>query len=244
MRPTRRRPGSAAGADPRSGRPGGRTRLKYSAIRPIRRDVDLAQESGGAVVDERLAPAGLTRLLGSYGAGRASVLAAAAVLVVGACLLRAFTSAPALTVGLACIVAVTLVASEFGTRAGLRFAAAAIAVMSACAALGLSGEGAVTIAGRAVVLLFLAPVVGRATSAPPPAAACSSSCSRRRPTRSTSRTSTGATCSSTAPTARLIGQPADEIIGRTNSELLPRGRRRGRRRTTARCSAAEPPVVL
>ena len=37
----------------------------------------LRTASGGTVVDPRLAPAGLTRLLGSYGAGRATVLVVA-----------------------------------------------------------------------------------------------------------------------------------------------------------------------
>jgi hypothetical protein len=38
------------------------------------------KQTGGAVVDRRLAPAGLTRLLGSYGTRRAPVLTSAAVL--------------------------------------------------------------------------------------------------------------------------------------------------------------------
>ncbi len=181
----------------------------------------LSHESGGAVVDERLAPAGLTRLLGSYGAGRASVLAAATVLVVGACLLRVFTSAPAVTIGLACIVAVTLVASEFGTRVGLRTAAAAIAAMSAFAVLGWSGEGAATIAGRAAVLLFLAPVVGRAAER--------AAASRRLLEQLLEATTdaiyvkdrAGRYLLLNSATARLIGRPTKEIIGRANSELLP-----------------------
>ena len=183
--------------------------------------MDHSQESGGAVVDERLAPAGLTRLLGSYGAGRASVLVAAGVLVLGACLLRVFTSVPAVTVGLACIVAVTLVASEFGTRAGLWTAIAAIAAMSAFATLGWSGEGFATIAGRAAVLLFLAPVVGRATER--------AAASRRLLEQLLEATTDsiyvkdldGRYLLLNSSTARLIGRPAPEIVGLANSELLP-----------------------
>ncbi len=183
--------------------------------------MDLSQESGGAAVDERLAPAGLTRLLGSYGAGRASVLVAAVMLIVGACLLRVFTAAPAVTIGLACIVAVTLVASEFGTRAGLQIATASIVAMSAFSILGWSPDGVTTIVGRAAVLLFLAPVVGRATER--------AAASRRLLEQLLEATTDaiyvkdldGRYLLLNSATARLIGRPAHEIIGRANEELLP-----------------------
>ncbi|MEA2137604.1 MAG: hypothetical protein QOG56_754, partial [Solirubrobacteraceae bacterium] len=82
-------------------------------------------------MDERLAPAGLTRLLGSRGAGRVWVLASAGLLIAAACVVRVVvTTAPPVTLGLAFIVAVTLIASQFGTRAGLASAGVAIVAMS------------------------------------------------------------------------------------------------------------------
>jgi diguanylate cyclase (GGDEF)-like protein/PAS domain S-box-containing protein len=183
--------------------------------------MDLADESGGAVVDERLAPAGLTRLLGSYGAGRASVLALAVILIVGACLARVLASAPSVAIGLGCIIAVSLVASEFGTRAGLYCASGAVALMSAVAALGWSGEGMATIAGRAAVLFFLAGVVGRATQR---------AASSRRLLEQLLEATTdsiyvkdlnGRYLLLNSAAARLIGRPGKEIVGRTNPELLP-----------------------
>ena len=92
--------------------------------------MDASPADHGAVVDARLAPAGLTRLLGSYGAGRASVLVLAGVLIGGVCVARAIAPIPQVALGLAFIVAVTLVASEFGVRAGVRCAAAAIVAMT------------------------------------------------------------------------------------------------------------------
>jgi len=180
-----------------------------------------AEDRGGAVVDERLAPAGLTRLLGSYGAGRASVLALAIVLVVGACLLRALTPAPSVTIGLASIIAVTLVASEFGTRAGVLCASGSIALMSAIAVLGWSGEPIVTIVARTAVLLFLAPVVGRASER---------AASSRRLLEQLLEATTdsiyvkdveGRYLLLNSAAARIIGRPARDIIGHANHELLP-----------------------
>ncbi len=175
----------------------------------------------GAVVHERLVRAGLTRLLGSYGSGRRWVLAAACLLVAGACAALALTSAPSLAMGVSCIVAVTLVSSEFGTRAGLLCAAAALAAMTAIALAGWSGEGAVTIAGRSVVLLFLAPVVGRAAER--------AERSRRLLEQVLEATTDaiyvkdleGRYLLANSATAALIGRPGREIVGRANHELLP-----------------------
>ncbi|MEA2155106.1 MAG: hypothetical protein QOE11_1246 [Solirubrobacteraceae bacterium] len=180
-----------------------------------------AGESRGAAVDERLAPAGLTRLLGSYGAGRVSVLVTAAVLIVGASAARAFTPAPPVTLGLAFIIAVTLIATEFGTRAALRCAAGASAAMTAIAVLGWSGEGVATIAGRAVVLLCVAPIVGRT--------AAQAASSRRLLEQLIEATTDaiyikdldGRYLLVNSAAAQLIGRPAREIVGRSNEELLP-----------------------
>jgi diguanylate cyclase (GGDEF)-like protein/PAS domain S-box-containing protein len=173
-------------------------------------------------VDERLAPAGLTRLLGSYGAGRASVLATAAVLIAAACAVSVFVpAAPPVTLGLAFIVAVTLVASEFGTRAGLQCAAVAIVSMSAIAIVGWSAESFVTIAGRSAALLFLAPIVGRA---------CERAARSRRLLVQVLEATTDAIYVKdldgryllvNSATAQLIGRPSREILGHDNAELLP-----------------------
>jgi diguanylate cyclase (GGDEF)-like protein/PAS domain S-box-containing protein len=180
------------------------------------------EQSRGAVVDERLAPAGLTRLLGSYGAGRASVLVAAGLMIFGGCLLRVtYPAVPPVALGFACIVAVTLVASEFGTRAGLWCATGAIFSMSFIALVGWSGEGLPTIALRSAALLFLAPVVGRA---------CERAARSRRLLEQLLEATTDAIYVKdldgryllvNSATAQLIDRPGREILGRTNAELLP-----------------------
>lgn len=183
--------------------------------------MDVSDGRGGAAVDDRLSPVGLTRVLGSYGAGRASIVALAVLLVGGASLARIFAAVPSVTVGLACILAVTLVASEFGRSAGFRCRGAAIAAMSVLALMGWSGEPFGTIAARAAVLLFLAGVIGRATER---------AASSRRLLEQLLEATTdsiyvkdleGRYLLLNSATARLIGRPAQEIVGRTNSELLP-----------------------
>ncbi|MEY2515593.1 MAG: hypothetical protein QOJ89_2951, partial [bacterium] len=180
------------------------------------------EKSDGAVVDERLAPAGLTRLLGSYGAGRASVLTLAGLLIFAACLVRVlYTTAPPVTLGLAFIVAVTLVAAEFGIRGGLWCAALAIASMSTISLLGWSAESTLTIAGRSAALLFIAPLVGRA---------CERAARSRRLLEQLLEATTDAIYVKdldgryllvNSATAQLIDRPGREILGRTNAELLP-----------------------
>ena len=178
-------------------------------------------QPGGVVVDERLAPVGLTRLLGSYGSGRVAILVIAGLLIVGSCLARVLRDAPAVTIGLASIIAVALVASEFGTRAGLKCAAAAIAATSLCAAAGWSDEVVWTVAGRSAMLLFIAPVVGRAAER---------AASSRRLLEQLLEATTdsiyvkdldGRYLLLNSAAARLVGRPGHEIIGRTNRELLP-----------------------
>ncbi|MBA3748970.1 MAG: PAS domain S-box protein, partial [Solirubrobacterales bacterium] len=180
------------------------------------------EQSRGTVVDERLAPAGLTRLLGSYGAGRASVMLAAGLLIFAACLVRVmYTAAPPVTLGLAFIVAVTLVASEFGTRGGLKCASIAIASMSAISLAGWSEEGILTIVGRSAALLFIAPVVGRA---------CERAARSRRLLEQLLEATTDAIYVKdlegryllvNGATAQLIDRPGREILGHSNDELLP-----------------------
>jgi diguanylate cyclase (GGDEF)-like protein/PAS domain S-box-containing protein len=149
------------------------------------------------------------------------VLVLAGVLVAGACAARVLAAVPSVALGLACIVAVTLVASEFGIRAGLRCAGAAIIAMSALALVGWSGEGGATIVGRSLVLLFLAPLVGSATER--------AARSRRLLEQVLEATTDsiyvkdleGRYLILNSATARLIGRRAAEIVGRTNAELLP-----------------------
>ncbi len=175
----------------------------------------------GAVVDARLAPTGLTRLFGSSGAGRVSVLIMAGMLAAGACVGSALTGAPPVAAGLALTVAVTLVAAEFGIHAGTRCAAVAVVAMTTLAGLGGTAESMTTIAGRAVVLVFLAILVGGVTE-------------RAARSRSLLEQVLEATTDSiyvkdldgryliiNSATAQLIGRPGEEIIGRTNAELLP-----------------------
>jgi diguanylate cyclase (GGDEF)-like protein/PAS domain S-box-containing protein len=93
--------------------------------------------------------------------------------------------------------------------------------MSAVAAAGWSGETAATILGRSVVLVFLAPVVGRAAER---------AASSRRLLEQVHEATTdsiyvkdleGRYLLLNSSAARLIGRPGREIVGRANSELLP-----------------------
>jgi diguanylate cyclase (GGDEF)-like protein/PAS domain S-box-containing protein len=175
----------------------------------------------GAAVDGRLVRDGLTRLLGNYGTGRRWVLACAFVLIAAGCVAITLTDAPAVAMGAACIVAVTLVSSEFGTRAGLLCAAGATGAMIAIALPGWSGEGIATIAGRSLVIVFLAPVVGRAAER--------SERSRRLLEQVLEATTDliyikdleGRYLLANSATARMIGRPGAEIVGRANDDLLP-----------------------
>jgi PAS domain S-box-containing protein len=175
----------------------------------------------GAAVDERLVRAGLTRLLGSYGSGRRWVLACASVLVAAGAAALALTSWPPVIMGVACVVAVTLVSSESGTQAGLLCAAGAVAAMGVVAVPGWSGESIATIAGRALVIVVLALVVGRAAER--------SARSRRLLEQVLEATTDliyvkdleGRYLLTNSATARLIGRSGEEMIGRTNAELLP-----------------------
>jgi diguanylate cyclase (GGDEF)-like protein/PAS domain S-box-containing protein len=175
----------------------------------------------GAVVDERLVRNGLTRLLGSYGSGRTSVLIGAYLLVAAGCAVRVLSSAPSVELGLAAIFAVMLVSAEFGTRAGLYCSATALAGMTAVALPGWTGEGLVTIAGRAVVLVFLARVVGRSAER--------AERSRRLLEQVLEATTDaiyvkdveGRYLLVNSATAQLVGRSGREIVGRDNTEVLP-----------------------
>ncbi|MBA3748812.1 MAG: PAS domain S-box protein, partial [Solirubrobacterales bacterium] len=142
-------------------------------------------------------------------------------LVIGACGARVFASAPSVTLGLAFIVAVTLVASEFGIRAGLWCAAGAIGAMTALTVTGLSAEPMETILARSAVLLFLVPLVGHATER-----AARSRLLLEQVLEATTdsiyvKDLDGRYLIANGATAQLIGRPGREIVGRTNEELLP-----------------------
>ncbi len=149
------------------------------------------------------------------------MLVAAGALVTGACAARIFATVPSVTLGLAFIVAVTLVASEFGIRAGLWCAAGAIGSMTALTVTGLSAEPIETILARSAVLLFLVPLVGHATER--------AARSRRLLEQVLEATTDsiyvkdldGRYLIANGATAQLIGRPGREIVGSTNDELLP-----------------------
>jgi len=115
-------------------------------------------ESGGAVVDRRLEPAGLTHMLGPYGPGRRTVLGFSLFLLAGAG--AALVAFPYL--GTVFIVPIVLLAAEFGVRAGLLAAAASTGMLLA-SALTTAGahEDLLGTVLRSLALLFLAWVVGR-----------------------------------------------------------------------------------
>jgi diguanylate cyclase (GGDEF)-like protein/PAS domain S-box-containing protein len=175
----------------------------------------------GTVVDERLAPPGLTRFLGRYAAHRRWVLVAAAALLACACAALVLVPLPPVTVGLVFIVPVAIIASELGTRAGLLTAALSIAMVLAWLASGVGEGGASTIIPRAAALVFLAWIIGRTSD-------------RAERSRKLLHRVLEATTDSiyvkdlegryllvNSATVELIGRPANEIIGHANDEVLP-----------------------
>jgi len=180
-----------------------------------------ADDAVGAVVDDRLVRPGLTRMLGDYGSGRRSVVALAVLLVLGGAAAIASTSAPSVVMGLACIVAVTLVAAQLGTRIGLLCAAAASLTMTAVALPGWSGEGAGTIAGRSLVLVFLAAVVGRGAERADRSGRLLEQLVEATTDSIYVKDLEGRYLLVNTATAQLIGRPARDIVGRSNAELIP-----------------------
>ncbi len=179
------------------------------------------KQTGGAVVDRRLAPAGLTRLLGSYGTRRAPVLTSAAVLFLAACVVLVFVPSPPVTAALVFVVPVAIIASELGTRAGLTTAGLSVAAVLGWVASGLGEEGPTAAGARAVALLFLAAVIGRTSDR--------ASHSRRLLEQVLEATTDsiyvkdlhGRYLAVNSAAAELIGRPGAEILGRVNAELLP-----------------------
>ena len=183
--------------------------------------MDARAKVAGAVVDRRLAPAGLTRLLGGYGSGRAKVLWLAAAMFAGATLALLLIPAPPASLGTVYILPVALVAAEIGTRAGLLCAALAVATVLASPASGLLTEGPAAVVPRSLALFFLALVVGRLSDR--------AAQSRRLLEQVIEATTDsiylkdreGRYLLVNSAAAELIGQPGPAILGRTNAELLP-----------------------
>ena len=175
----------------------------------------------GAVVDERLAPAGLTRLLGTYGQRRGWVLAAAALVFLAACAVLAVVPARPETVGLAFVVPVALVASEMGTRAGVACALASILVVVSWTLTPWAAGPPHAVVPRSGALLFLAWLIGRT---------CERAARSRRLLEHVLEATTdsiyvkdldGRYVLVNSAAAKLIGRPGADILGRDNAELLP-----------------------
>ncbi|MGH2841493.1 MAG: PAS domain-containing protein, partial [Solirubrobacteraceae bacterium] len=169
----------------------------------------------------RLAPAGLSRLLGTYGTRRAPVLAAAAALFVAACLVLAIVPSSPVTVGLVFVIPVAIIASELGTRAGLITAALSIAFVLTWLTIGPGDDGPAAVLPRSLALVFLAWLIGRTSD-------------RAARTRELLEQVLEATTDSiyvkdldgryllvNSAASELIGRPGEEILGRMNDELLP-----------------------
>jgi diguanylate cyclase (GGDEF)-like protein/PAS domain S-box-containing protein len=183
--------------------------------------MDTTVQPAGAVVDRRLAPAGLSRLLGNYGTRRAPVLGMAAVLFLVAAAAVLLIPAPVGVVGIAFILPVALAAAEIGMKAGLLCAACSVAAVLASPASGLLANGPAAVVPRSLALFFVAFVVGRLADR--------ASKSRRLLEQVLEATTDsiylkdldGRYLLVNSAAARLIGQPGQQILGRTNRELLP-----------------------
>ena len=176
--------------------------------------------NAGAVVGERLAPAGLSRLLGSMARG-APVVATAASLFVAASLVLVLVPSPPVTVGLVFVIPVAIIATELGTRAGLFSAGLSIAIILAWQASGVVEDGPTAVLPRSIALVFLAWIIGRTSD-------------RGARSRDLLEQVLEATTDSiyvkdldgryllvNSAAAELIGRPGEEIVGRVNSEVLP-----------------------
>src|SRR3954453_19139948 len=104
-----------------------------------------SHKNAGVVVDQRLAPAGLTRMLGGYGDGRRTVLGLAALLFAGVTAALVVIPGPPASLSTLFVLPVALVAAEIGTRAGIVCAAMSIAAVFVSHASGLHADGPSTV---------------------------------------------------------------------------------------------------
>jgi diguanylate cyclase (GGDEF)-like protein/PAS domain S-box-containing protein len=180
-----------------------------------------SHKNAGVVVDERLAPAGVTRLLGGYGNGRMTVLGLAALLFVAITVALRLVPAPPASLSTLYVLPVALVAAEIGTRAGMLCAGLSIATVFASSATVLHSDGPSAVVARSAALFFLAFVVGRLSDR--------AGKSRRMLEQVLEATTDsiylkdleGRYLLVNSAAARLIGHPGEAILGRSNAELLP-----------------------
>jgi diguanylate cyclase (GGDEF)-like protein/PAS domain S-box-containing protein len=183
--------------------------------------MDATVKPAGAVVDRRLAPAGLSRLLGNYGTRRAPVLGAAAALFLAAAAAVLWIPAPTGVLGIAFVLPVALAAAEIGMKAGLLCAGFSVATVLASPASGLLADGPGAVVPRSLALFFVAFIVGRLADR--------AAKSRRLLEQVLEATTDsiylkdleGRYLLVNSAAAELIGHPGSEILGRTNRELLP-----------------------
>ncbi len=199
-----------------------------------------SRQAAGAVVDERLAPAGLTRLLGSYGARRAPVLGAAAALFAAACVVLVLLPSPTVVAPLVFVVPVGNIASELGTRAGLISAGLGIALVLAWMATGLAGEGQPATVPRALALVFIGWIIGRTSDRAARSRRLLEQVLESTTDSSTSRIARAATWLSTAPPPRSSAAPAPRSSGAPTTSCCPRSPRRSPSRMRE-CSSADAP---
>jgi diguanylate cyclase (GGDEF)-like protein/PAS domain S-box-containing protein len=183
--------------------------------------MDFTTRIEGAAVDERLAPAGLTRLLGSYRAGRTKVLATAVALFVAAGVAMVFVPSSPVTAGIVFLIPVAIIASELGTRAGLVSAALSIAIVLGWSASGLSSVGPTAVLPRSVALVFLAWIIGRTSERAAQSRALLEHVLEATTDSIYIKDLAGRYLLVNSAAAELIGRSGAEIIGRTNAELVP-----------------------
>ena len=164
---------------------------------------------------------GLTRLLGRHGGRISALLAAAAVLFIGACVVGLLLPSQPATAGLIFIVPVAIIASELGTRAGLLAAALSVAVVAWWLAHGPGLAHPAAQGTRSIAMFFLAWVIGRTSDR---------AARSRRLLEQVLEASTdsiyvkdleGRYLVVNSATADLLKRPADTIVGRSNTELAP-----------------------
>src|ERR1044072_693595 len=123
--------------------------------------MEVSDNNAGVAVDRRLAPAGMTRLLGGDGTGRRAVLGLAGALFAVVTALLLLVPAPPASLSTLYILPVALVAAEIGTRSGMLCAAVSIATGIALPTSGAWSDRVSTVLARSLALCFLAFVVGR-----------------------------------------------------------------------------------
>ncbi len=173
------------------------------------------------VIDQRLAPAGLTRFLGVQGERRAIVLALAGLLF------AATSAAPCScrprrrrsTSSSSCRSCSSPRSSV--TRAGLLCALLSLATLVVLPSTVWSSDGATTVVARSLALLFLAYVVGRLSDRAAKSRRMLETVLEATPDAIYLKDVDGRYLLVNSAAARLIGQPGREILGHTNSELLP-----------------------